>query len=219
MKLLLTSSGLTNDSIVNALRELAGKPFDDLSLAFIPTAANLEKGDKSWLIRDLDNSGKLGFKAIDVVDISAIDKKLWLPRLEKANILLFGGGNTYHLSYFINKSGLKEILPKLLEEKVYVGISAGSIIATHSLVFSNQEKKEFAESIGESPGDEGLGFVKFHIRPHLNNPKFPHAILDAVESKAKNFTETVYAIDDQTAIKVDGKTITVISEGEWKKFN
>ena len=59
MKLLLTSAGLSNKSIIKALKELTEKPFNELKLAFIPTAANVEEGDKDWLIRDLINCKNL----------------------------------------------------------------------------------------------------------------------------------------------------------------
>ena len=87
MKLLLTSAGLTNQTIVKALDELVGKPLDQLKIAFIPTAANLEEGDKGWLIDDLRRLSFLKFKEIDIVDISALPKEIWLKRL-KTNILL-----------------------------------------------------------------------------------------------------------------------------------
>lgn len=219
MKLLLTSSGLRNKSIVNALLKLCDRPFPQLNLAFIPTAANVEKGDKSWLINDLENCRKLGFKQIDIVDISAVNKSIWLPKLEEANILLFGGGNTYHLLYSMRKSGLEKILPNLLRTRVYIGISAGSIITTPSLFFSNQMKKDFAVGIDEYVGEKGFGFVNFYVRPHLNHPEFPHARLDKIEQKAKEVSKPVYAIDDETAIKVDGNKIEVVSEGNWKKIN
>lgn len=62
MKLLLTSGGLMNDSIISALKDLTQKPFNELNLAFIPTASNMEEGDKWWLIKDLEICKKLGFK-------------------------------------------------------------------------------------------------------------------------------------------------------------
>ena len=88
---------------------------------FIPTASNVEKGDKSWLIDDLMNLKKQGFKSIEIGDISAVDEKIWKPKFEEADILYFEGGNTYHLMEWINKSGLVKILPDLLKTKIYVG--------------------------------------------------------------------------------------------------
>ena len=69
MKLLLTSGGITNELIAMALFDLVGKKPEDTLLAFIPTALNVEVGDKSWLINDLVNLKKQNFKSIDIADI------------------------------------------------------------------------------------------------------------------------------------------------------
>ncbi len=69
MKLLLTSGGLANKSIEKALLELIDKKPPDVSVAFIPTASNVETGDKDWLIDDLIDLRNLDFKAIHIVDI------------------------------------------------------------------------------------------------------------------------------------------------------
>lgn len=218
MKLLLTSAGLSNKSISNTLLELTGKPFSELNLAFIPTASNVEEGNKDWLIDDLIACKKLGFKSIDVVDISALPKDIWLPRLQEADVFFVEGGNTFHLMNWMEKSGLKELLPEMLRTKVYVGVSAGSIIACNSLDMSTSERL-YSEEIGEYTKDEGFGFVDFLIRPHLNSPHFPNVNLKNLKEISKEFSDTFYAIDDNTAIKVvDGK-VDVISEGKWEKFN
>jgi dipeptidase E len=88
MKFLLTSAGLSNKTIANALEDLLGKSINGVKLAFIPTAANVEPGDKSWMIDDLNNFKKAGFE-VDIVDISAVPKEIWLPRLQDAEVLFF----------------------------------------------------------------------------------------------------------------------------------
>lgn len=67
MKLLLASGGLANQTIVNALHELLGKDFKDANLVFVSTAANMEPGDKGWLIKDLVSCEELGFKQVDII--------------------------------------------------------------------------------------------------------------------------------------------------------
>src|ERR1700722_18437524 len=114
MKLLLTSGGVTNKSIANSLRKLLGKPFSKSKLVFIPTAANISPGDKDWLINDLNNCRELGFKEIDILNIDATpQEKIWRPRIESADVMLFGGGNTFYLLRWIQKSGLVKALPEL----------------------------------------------------------------------------------------------------------
>ena len=133
MRLLLTSGGLTNETLRYAVSSFSTKP---IRIAFIPTAANVKEGEKSWLINDFVNCQKLG--PVDIIDIAAIDKKLWLPRLEYATVIVMGGGSSSYLLEQIKKSGLQQELPALLEKRLYVGISAGSIVACKTLQISSE---------------------------------------------------------------------------------
>ncbi len=217
MKLLLTSAGLSNKTISKALEKLVGKPANKTKIVFVPTAANVEDGIKDWLIKDLCNLQNLGF-AIDIVDISAVDKNVWLPRIKTADVIFFGGGNTFYLMSWLRKSGLDEVLPELLKTRVYVGISAGSMVATKNLRMSTSQKS-YAEKVFPLKNDKGLGFVDFHVRPHLNSKYFPKLRTKFIKEIAKDIPEPVYAIDDNTAIVIDGKNINVISEGKWVRFS
>ena len=89
MKLLLTSAGITNESIKKALFDLVDKKPEDTSLVFIPTASNVEKGDKSWLIDDLVALKNLHLKSISIIDVSAVDRNIWEPQFKDADILFF----------------------------------------------------------------------------------------------------------------------------------
>jgi len=215
MKLLLTSVGLSNQTITNALAELSGESTKDMRLAFVPTAANVEKGDKHWLIEDYNNCRKAGFE-VDIVDISALTRQQWQPRLEEARVFFFGGGNTFHLMHWMKKSGLVDLLPKLLENRVYVGLSAGSCVAGPTIY--NSVQNLFDEKY-ELEIKEGLGMVDFHFIPHLNSTYFKKIRKENVENAAKDVKEPVYALDDQSAMVINGDKIEVVSEGEWYRFN
>lgn len=217
MKLLLTSAGFTNEKIINALAELAARPFTELNLAFIPTAANVEKGDKSWVIEDLNNCKKLGFPQIDIVDISALPKDLVLSRLAESNIIFVGGGNTLHLMNWMNQSGLTQELPELLKSRIYVGLSAGSMIV--SKWWSGLLDKEYYDE----PDTEGryscLGYVNFHIMPHAGLEMFPKVNLENMKKLGTEIKETMYLLDDNSAVKVNDEMVEVVSHGKWEKIN
>jgi dipeptidase E len=215
MKLLLTSAGLSNPSIIKALESLLEKPAKGVKLAFIPTAANVEAGDKSWMIDDLNNFRKAGFE-VDIVDISAVSKNIWLPRLQEAEVLFFGGGNTFHLMHWVKRSGLQEELPSLLSIRIYAGISAGSCIAGPTIY--NSVQNLFGEKY-ELEIKEGLGLVNLQVIPHLNSPYFDKIREENLQEASEDLTEPIYALDDNSALKIVDGTIEVVSEGIWKKFN
>lgn len=218
MKLLLTSAGLSNQSIAASLGKLAAIPNNKVHLAFIPTAANVIEGDKGWLIEDYQNLKKQGYGCIDIVDISALPKDIWQPRLEAANVLMFGGGNNYHLMYWLRKSGLDKLLTELVETRVYVGVSAGSMVLSKRLLLTSDEPVIQENRMGKQD-DTGLGWVDLYIRPHFKSPYFPRYTVEYLKEAAKTIDEQIYAIDDQTAVIVaDGKE-EIISEGEYLVLN
>lgn len=209
---MLTSSGITNKSLEEALRKLVN---GEIKIAFIPTAANtvgIEKEDKEWLIKNYVECLRLGFT--DIVDISALDKEVWLPRLKAANVIFMGGGDSIHLMNWINKSGLKDELPDLLKDRVYVGISAGCAVASKDLAASTK----FLYKENASEADKGLGMVDFYVRPHLNSPKFPKVRDEYLKQDTQKLDQDCYALDDDSAVVFVNGKIDVVSEGKWIKY-
>jgi len=211
MKLLLTSAGITNKSIANALKDLVGKPLSEVKVGFIPTAANVERGNKDWYIAQLTNLHAHGFLWVDIVDISAplVD---WKSRLSGADVIFVGGGNTFYLLDQIRKTKFDEWLKDHIDTKVYVGISAGSIIVTPSIAIASVDNGD--ENLPHLTDLKSLGFTDFEISPHTPE----HVSHEGNSEYCKTTKNTLYGIDDQTAVVyVDGK-IEVITEGEWVQY-
>lgn len=219
MKLLLTSAGISNASIHTALVELLGKPVAEASALFVPTAIYGIPGGGEIVLKVIcgslgDPFCDMGWKSLGLLELTAlpsIKRVLWVPLLEQTDALLVGGGDCQYLCYWMQQSGLAELLPSLLRKTVYVGLSAGSMIMTR-----------FGTTYGNhtlpAQSDKCLGLVNFAIHPHLEYPAFPENSLAKVAALAATLPMPSYAIDDQTAIKVvDGK-IEVVSEGQWRLF-
>ena len=202
MKLLLTSGGLRNQELLIALFDLAGKPAKELKVVFVPTAANVENEDKSWLIDDLIRLKDQGFAWLDIVDFPGLTKEHWLPRFEQADVLIFEGGSTEYLVEKIKESGLEDELMRWLKTKTYVGISAGSVMMG---------------SVINPKGTTGFNLVDFLVTPHMGSP-FSKRTIEEVEAYAQKFSKKVYWLDDNAAVKVDGDGIQVVG-GESKEFN
>jgi len=226
MKLLLTSNGLSNDSIAKAFQELVGKKPKDTKVAFIPTASNPERGSKEWLIDDLYRIKERGH-IVDIVELTALKSKEIAKILHGSDAIFVGGGNNFYLSYWMQKTGVFDILPQLLKTKVYAGISAGSIIAGANMKISSETlsvieelKDDDYDEIGP-PGESSaktLKLVDFVFRPHLNSEFFPMASEENLTKKAKYFSVPIYALDDDSAIKIVDSRVEVVSEGKWILF-
>ena len=219
MKLLLTSAGISNSSIQNALVDLLGKPISESSALFVPTAI-YAVGNGTDIARKVicgvlgDPFCNMGWKSLGVLELTAlpsIKQELWIPMLQQTDALLVGGGDCQYLCYWMQQSGLANLLPSLLNKTVYVGLSAGSMIITRFGTTYNNHTLP-AET------DKSLGLVDFALHPHLNHEWFPENSLTNLEKLAATLSTQSYAIDDQTALKVTDSTIEVVSEGQWKLF-
>ena len=197
---------------------MVGKEPSDISVAFIPTASNVEMGDKNWFINDLLNLRKQNFKSISIVDISAVEEKVWRPQLEEADVLFFEGGNTYHLMECINKSSLIGLLPEMLKTKVYVGVSAGSMVTNKDLALKISQIV-YEEDLDKSFEMPGLNYVGFYFLPHLNSPYFKNLREDFIRKTVEGMTEKIFALDDNCALKVVDGNVEIISEGECFVIN
>lgn len=228
MKLLLTSNGLSNESIANALEELVGKPRKEIKIAFIPTAAFPEDDEKhesrDWFADDLYRVKEFcGF--VDVVSLADLPADKVLERLRYVDVIFVGGGNAFYLSYWMDKTGLFDALPGLLETRVYAGISAGSMIATQSLRTTSQaikNREAFNGGLFDGFGPinqtnaRTANLVDFVVRPHYGRKIFSEDFLQEI---ADDVSLPFYAIDDSSAIKVVDGVVEVVSEGEWELLN
>jgi dipeptidase E len=219
MKFLLTSAGIKNASIHNALVNLLGKPIAEANALCIPTASYaIPNGPvQAWRFisgRDpICPMCELGWKSLGVLELTAlpsIGKELWIPRVQETDVLLVNGGDPLYLCYWMRQSGLADILPSL--RTVYVGLSAGSMVMAPSI------GEHFVGWTPPTGGDETLGLVDFAMFPHLDHEMLPNNSMADAESWAAGMRVPGYAIDDQTALKVIDGEVEVVSEGHWKRF-
>ncbi len=217
MKQLLTSSGVNNEAVEKALQELVDRPFWELNLAFILTAANFDNGDKHWLIRNLQECVDLGFKEIDIVDIAVLSRERWLTALKNADVIMVGGGGEGYLLTKMQGSGFTNEIEKLLEDRVYVGISAGAM-ATGVEINPLMSEELYKEPQISTEKIKGLGFNNFEILPHLNDDYFTNLAEESIKDilKKYNITRPIYALPDGTALQVVDDEIKIIGDGVVK---
>jgi dipeptidase E len=224
MKLLLTSSGIKNPSIEDALVGLLGKPISESSALIVATAIYpFPDGPTSaWRVFNGTAQGpfaEVGWKSLGALELTAlpsINKESWVPQLQETDALLVWGGHVMYLCYWMRESGLADLLPSL-DKLVYVGVSAGSIVMTP---YNGDVEFNLGTIPADSPatreGDRGLGLVDFTLRVHVDREGF-NSMAD-VERWASGIPVPTYALDDETAIRVVDGSSEVVSEGNWKRF-
>ena len=221
MRFLLTSAGIKNTSIHDALVDLLGKPIAESSALCIPTAMYghpmVGPGAGAWRFisgRSAEPMCELGWKSLGVLELTAlpsIDEERWIPVVREIDVLLVAGGDAVYLCYWMRQSGLADILPSL-RETVWVGLSAGSMVLTPRI------GEDFVGWKPPTGGDRTLGIVDFSIFPHVDHEELPDNTMANAERWAAGLPHPAYAIDDQTAIKVTDGAVEVVSEGRWKLF-
>src|SRR6478672_13688046 len=219
MRLLLTSAGIKNTSIREALLDLLGKPISESSALCIPTAMYghpwVGPGEKAWqFISGQEPSCpmcELGWRSVGVLELTAlpsIDEERWVPLVKETDVLLVAGGDVLYLCYWMRESGLADLLPSLTET-VWVGLSAGSMVMTPEV---GQDFIQWRPPTGD---ESTLGIVDFSICPHLAADGRPGNSMDEAEQWAAGVPNTAYAMDDQTAITVVDGDVAFVSEGQW----
>ena len=219
MKLLLTSAGIKNPSINEAMLDLLGKPIAECDALCIPTAsyghAPRGFGGAYRFITGQATTpmNELGWKSLGVLELSALPtlgRELWAPVVEETDVLLVNGGDSLYLAHHMRESGLVDLLPSL--SAVWVSLSAGSMVMTPRI------GEDFKVWDPPGGGDRALGIVDFSIFPHVDHPDLPENTMAAAEQWAAGLGNAAYAIDDDTAIRVVDGEVDVVSEGNWRLF-
>jgi len=210
-KLFLTSVGLPPETAPFFSKLLDRDP-RELKLAMIPTAGYPEI-DKVLLSETKEGLGKSGFQ-IEVIDLKTEDPETIKRKLEKVDIINIGGGNTFFLLYWVRKSGLDKCLKEFIDQgKIYLGVSAGSIIMGPDIELSGW-KKEWDENVVNLKDLSGLNLVPFAVSPH-----FIDEDLSLLREKSKKVNYPVIAINDTQAVMVIGNQYKIVGKGKEIIFN
>lgn len=207
MKFVLCSEGFHTPNTVEACVRLVGKPQDQITVGIINEAYAVEEGDKRWVLDNLNSVANNFSGEIDIVDLLALSIEEVESRLADKDVIFVVGGDTDYLMSIYQKTGFDKLLPKLLETKVYVGSSAGSMVvgrrinaAAYKLIYGEDSKWNI---------DQYAGLVDLSVMPHLDSPHFPNrkeSLLEAVGS----FEGKVYGLSDDSAVVIDGDDIQTI---------
>jgi dipeptidase E len=178
---------------------------------FVPFAAFIDP--QAYVQKVRDALAPTGLE-LDLLDLAAKP----LEQVAKAQALLVGGGNTYHLLDEIKKANLLQpIRERVLAGMPYIGWSAGSNIAGPTILTTNDWNV-----VGLSNFD-ALNFVPFNINPHYLEAD--PMMAQHSETRAERIAEyhkvnrnVVLGVEEQTSLLVEGKSVKVVGRNRVWRF-
>lgn len=222
MRVLLTSNGIGNDAIRDALHDLIGTPTSDARLVVVVDAILPFAGDKSKLLEHLTALRELGWAEFDVLSLFAGPASLIEARLRAADVILGYGGSNIWLAHAWTTTGLAAVLRELLDEKVYVGWSAGSMIFSrlHAAAVEalGDDEPEVFQVADVAPA---VPLFDWFVMGHLGADYFPHWTDEWAAGVAARLGGPAWFLDDDSALVVrdPASDPEVVSTGHWLRFD
>ena len=191
--------------VANIFEGFAGA-VDGKTVTFIPTASVVEK------VNFFVKSGKKALEKmgliVDELEVTTATSEEIATKLEKNDYIYITGGNTFFLLQELKRSGAdKIIIEQVHAGKMYIGESAGAIIASPNIEYASA-----MDSVKKAPNLEnfdGLGLTDFHTVPHHTNAPFKKAVEKIKEQYALSLT--LYPISNKEAVLVNGNEVEVRS--------
>jgi dipeptidase E len=222
MRMLLTSNGIANDAIRDALVDLLGKPIADSRVVVVIDAILGFPGDSSTLVEHLESLRALGWAEFDIASLFAGPPALVESRLRSADVILGYGGSNLWLAHAWRATGLAPVLAELLEEKVYVGWSAGSMIFARQLgqwaeAFDDQEELDM---FGLTEVEPAVPLFDWFFMGHLGAEWMSANAEEWAARGASRTRQPVWFVDDDSALLVRDPSLapTIVSSGHWRRF-
>ena len=221
--MLLTSDGVLDGPVRDALVDLLGKPVAECRTVVVLDAMLPFPGDKSGMLDHLQRYRALGWAECDVLTLFSGPPAGIESRLRSADVIFCYGGTNHWLAHAWRRSGLAPVLRELLDEKVYIGLSAGSMIFSRlhqAAVGALDDQAEVGMLQLESVGP-ALPLFDWFVLTHLGAPSFPHATDEWAQRTAARLGGPVWFIEDGTALLVrdPAEDPEVVSNGHWLRFD
>ena len=220
--MLLTSSGIQNALVRDTLVGLLDKPPAESRIAVVIDAILPFDGDNSTTLNHLTELHALGWAEFDLMSLFGGPRSVIESRLRSADVIFCYGGTNHWLAHAWTATGLAPVLRELLDEKVYLGTSAGSMIfsrrhADMVAAFDDQEEVDMLQLDAVGPA---VPLFDWSLLAHLDAPYFPDQTDATLAAGAARLGAPLYVIDDDTALLVrnPARAPEVVSTGRWLEF-
>jgi len=200
-KLLLTSSGLSNTEISQEFLNLIRKPVKEITVLFVPTASRSEN-ELFYVEKAKQQLLSLGILKENIINFSE-DSPVYQE--QNFDTIIVCGGNSFYLLSKLKETKYFDFFNKKVNDGVtYVGISAGSVIATQNISYINGLDLNDCEL----KDVKAFGWIDGLLVPHYNEDT---EMKDYVESLRKE-RKQLYLLTNEQAIKIVGNKKIIVGK-------
>jgi dipeptidase E len=223
MRMLLTSNGVADGPVKDTLVELLGKPLSECRTVVVLDAMLPFPGDKSRMLEHIHEYKSLGWAEFDILTLFSGPASGIEARLRATDVIFCYGGTNHWLAHAWRASGLAPVLRELLEEKVYIGLSAGSMIFSrlHAAAVDALDDHEEVEMLQLDSVGPALPLFDWFFVAHLGAPYFPDATDEWAQQTATRLGGPMWFLDDASALLVRDPAAEpeVVSNGHWLHYD
>jgi dipeptidase E len=223
MRLLLTSNGVQDEPVRTALLDLLGKPLSECRTVVVLDAMLPFPGDKTGMLEHLRQYRSLGWAECDILTLFSGPPSGIESRLRSADVIFCYGGTNHWLAHAWRASGLAPVLRELLDEKVYIGLSAGSMIFSrlHAAAVEALDDHAEVEMLQLDSVGPALPLFDWFLVPHLGASFFPHSTDEWAAQTAARLGGPVWYLEDGSALLVRDpeEDPEIVSNGHWLHFD
>ena len=199
-KLLLTSTGFTNPKLGKRFLQLLSKDPSAARVLFVPTASRTEH-EMKYVRESEDELVQLGILKENIVwfDYQNPDA---IGDVSRFDVVYICGGNTFFLSEKLRETGMdKKIIDLVQQGKIYVGVSAGSVIAGPDISIAGPfDENEF--NLKDMSG--------WKLTDKVTCPHYDKKEANIIEEFKKKLPYAIVPITDgQAFMETDDKSIVV----------
>ncbi len=165
---IMVLSGVDTSDNLEALKFISLNYPKFKKVCYIPAEIEDSEGEVRQALKDFTKIVKI--KRFELAALENEKSQSVKSKIKKADILFLGGGNTFHLFDQIKKHKLKSCFSSFLKEgKLIVGLSAGGIVLSPSLLMACFPSKDADDCDVNRLDFRGLDLMPFEVCPHYKS--------------------------------------------------
>jgi dipeptidase E len=182
------------------------------NIAFVPyAAADISFPEYTQLVGEVFDSMGYNVKSVD-------DNPNPADVIRNADLIVIGGGNTFHLIHHMQIKGIIDAIKQKVENGTpYIGWSAGTNVACPTIMTTNDMP------IVQPSSYEALALVPFQVNPHYTDGRIPNHNGETREERIREFLEInpgylVVGLKEGSMLRIEGDKVKLLGNKTLKIF-